>query len=119
MPGWSTPVKSLDAVSLSGTSTAGTTIDLHDVKTGHAMEVLADEEVSGGNGGQAVLTLEGSLDGSNFYALASSYTTPTGLNGTVAALVVTSDKPARYVRCSGYNVQGSSTVTTWHTSGDD
>ncbi len=116
MDGWTIPVKSFDAVTLlpfSGSYQNGSPVDLDEVMTGHACQVIA---TGTSTGDQAQILLQGSLDGINWYTLGSGGAPPAPSPGATGTVLLSGTGAARYVRTVGYS-SGSSVVTTWVTSG--
>jgi len=117
MGGWTIPVESIVAVTLSSASTTtGSAVNLDEVKTEHQCQLVLTTTAMGD---QAGVHLEGSLDGSNWYTLATDAIPAGGASGagTVTALISAS-AAALYVRASapGASVAGTPTLTTVHTS---
>jgi hypothetical protein len=118
MDGWTIPAKSINAVALSSsTEEIGATIDFHEVKATHACEAVVTATAAGD---QCDVHLEGSLDGTNFYVLATAGIPAGGAAGpgTVSVLLA-GPGAARYVRTTvpgGGSIAGTPTLTTLLTS---
>jgi hypothetical protein len=114
---WTIPEKSINAVTLSSASqTLGATINLDEVKADHACQAIVTTFAAGD---QAAVHLEGSLDGANWYTLATAGIPAGGASGagTVTALL-SGAGVARFVRTTvpAGGVAGSPVLTTFHTS---
>ncbi len=117
MSGWTIPEKSINAVTLSSTTqTLGVTINLDEIKAEHACQAIVTTTAVGD---QAAVHLEGSLDGTNWYTLATAGIPPGGASGasTITALL-SGTGVARFVRTTvpAGGVAGSPVLTTFHTS---
>ena len=118
MNGWTIPVESIAAVTLSsGSTTTGSAINLDEVKSEHQCQLVLTTTAMGD---QAGVHLEGSLDGSNWYTLATDAIPAGGASGagTVTALISASGTAALYVRATvpGGGIAGTPALTTVHTS---
>jgi len=91
----------------------GTAIDLHRVGTDHAVEyilgVVTNDSWS--------VSLQGSLDGADWYDIGGAYSgTEGGAPTTIAVVETATFKPARFIRATGSASVGSPTVTALVTS---
>lgn len=116
MTGWTIPAKSFDGTTLvasvGGSFQHGDIIDLNEVLTEHACEVV----VTATSGAFVEVRLEGSLDGENFYMIGSgSLSAPA--DGTFGYLISASGSAAQYIRADGYGDNSDPVATTYHTSG--
>lgn len=119
MQGWTIPAKSIDAVTMSSgvTLEQGAAVNLGEVMTQHACQAILTATATGD---QAGVHLEGSLDGTNWYTLATAGVPAGGATGAgpVTALL-SATAAALFVRATvlGGTVAGSPVLTTLHTSG--
>jgi hypothetical protein len=93
----------------------GTAIDLHRVHSDHAGQFVF-EATSGGEHDEIQAGLEGSLDGVNWYGLVLFFSAGEGHPGmpfvsSVGPLVVTTGRPARYLRGRVYSLVGTASVS--------
>jgi hypothetical protein len=78
-----------------GTPVTGTTADWEETRGTHAVQVTVTGVSSGPSGSYITVQLQGSLDGTNWYNLASV----SGINADGTSLAVSStDQPAKQVR---------------------
>lgn len=106
LAGWTSPFKSFDAAALSS-STNGAVLNLDDVLTDHAVELV----VASTSGDAYKLTFEGSLDGTNWVTFVVLADVASALTETTRTLTVTSLKPAQYLRVVAVVTAGTPTVT--------
>lgn len=111
------PAKSLDSGSLTTTSVAvvGTLLDLEQVMSSHGIQWSIDLVE---DGGQVVVSVLGSLDGTEFWTVFSTSAIPGSPPGTYNG-GTTFTEPVRYIKASAYATSTSTPVaevTTWHTA---
>jgi hypothetical protein len=122
MSGWTVPANSFNATTLvAPPNQNGATVELAEILTEHACEVIV---VCTTAGDEVLITLQGSLDGANWYSLGSAGVPAGGAAGagTTSVLIAATGQAALFTRANGYGAKGAGgsvfpVVTTLHTSG--
>jgi hypothetical protein len=111
MSEWTDPRVSFNGATLASGGVTGQVVDLLGVKSDHAVQF---NFIAGAGVTSLSLALEGSLDGTNWYALGAFIDYPSGIGaGNYAWAVITaSGKPAVFLRTTGAASGGSVTSVT-------
>lgn len=108
---WTDPRISFNGATLTAGGVTGQAVDLLGVKSDHAVQF---NFVAGAGVTFLSLVLEGSLDGTNWYAVGADIYYPNGIgaNNYSWAIIVATGKPAAFIRTTGSASGGSITAVT-------